>query len=158
MVLQEIRGDRRRDRAEKRRATDGQFQVTNSWQSEDPLMAGLNFQVTDESTRDAKQMAGLGFPEDDIAKFLGISEARLRRLFRTELCRGPIEANRQVMQALFDTARSGKNAMATMFWAKTRCGMQEKNPGEMVAEPPVTTIVFREEAADPNKNDHETEQ
>jgi hypothetical protein len=121
-------------------------------------MARFNFRVTDESTRDVKQMAGLGFPEDDIARFLGISGARLRRLFRTELCRGPIEANREVMQALFDTARSGKNATATMFWAKARCGMQEKNPGEMVAEPPVTRIVFMEEAADPNKSDRATEQ
>jgi hypothetical protein len=121
-------------------------------------MAKPNFEVTEQLTRAVKQMAGLGIPEDDIAEFLGISTARLRRLFRTELCREPIEANKQVMQTLFDMAVSGKNATATMFWAKARCGMQEKNSGEMVSEPPVARIVFMEEAPVPNKSDREARQ
>jgi hypothetical protein len=117
-------------------------------------MASHNFEVTEQSLNDVKSMAALGIPEDDIGKVLGISAAKVRRLFRTELRREPIEANKQVMQALFDMAVSGKNATAAMFWAKARCGMQEKS-GEQTAEPPVKRIVFLEKALVPKKSDRE---
>jgi hypothetical protein len=100
-------------------------------------MARPEFKVTEAAQKTVKGMAALGCKHDDIATLLEISPKTLRKHFRTELDRGAIEANAKVLQSLFDMATSGKNTAASIFWAKTRCGMRERAPeAETAAETP----------------------
>jgi hypothetical protein len=71
-------------------------------------------------------MAGLGMRHQDIAVVLEIAEKTLRKHFRQELSRGAIEANAKVLQTLYAMATSGENTAATIFYAKTRCGLRER--------------------------------
>ena len=89
-------------------------------------MARPRFSPTAEQRRLVKVMAGLGVPQEQIASVLDISPHTLRRHFRRELDCGVVEANAKVLQALYGMATSGKNTAASIFWAKTRCGLRER--------------------------------
>ena len=68
-----------------------------------------------------KSMAAVGIPHEDIARKIGIrSPKTLRKHFREELDLGMIDANYHVGKTLYEMATSGKEAGATIFWAKTR--------------------------------------
>ena len=90
-------------------------------------MARPPFRPSDEQRRSVKAMAGLGMRHQDIALVLEIAEKTLRKHFRVELARGAIEANAKVLQTLYTMATSGDNTAATIFYAKTRCGLREKS-------------------------------
>jgi hypothetical protein len=89
-------------------------------------MARPSFSPSVEQRRSVKAMAGLGLRHQDIAVVLEIAEKTLRRHFRVELTRGAIEANAKVLQTLYGMATSGENTAATIFYAKTRCGLRER--------------------------------
>jgi hypothetical protein len=91
-------------------------------------MARPSFVPSVEQRRSVKAMAGLGLRHQDIALVLEISEKTLRKHFRSELTRGAIEANAKVLQTLYGMATSGENTAATIFYAKTRCGLRERVP------------------------------
>jgi hypothetical protein len=91
-------------------------------------MARPCFVPSAEQRRSVKAMAGLGLRHQDIALVLEISEKTLRKHFRSELTRGAIEANAKVLQTLYGMATSGENTAATIFYAKTRCGLRERAP------------------------------
>jgi hypothetical protein len=91
-------------------------------------MARPSFVPSVEQRRSVKAMAGLGLRHQDIALVLEISEKTLRKHFRSELTRGAIEANAKVLQTLYGMATSGENTAATIFYAKTRCGLRERGP------------------------------
>jgi hypothetical protein len=55
------------------------------------------------------------------------------------------EADDEVMQALFEMAKSGKNTTAAIFWAKTRCGMREEPRKKERPASQAPTIVIRSE-------------
>ena len=57
-----------------------------------------------------KSMSAYGIPQDEIALALDISPHTLRKHFRNELNRGAIEANMQVLNALYKMAISGEVA------------------------------------------------
>jgi DNA-binding NarL/FixJ family response regulator len=92
-------------------------------------MARPCFVPSAEQRRSVKAMAGLGLRHQDIALVLEISEKTLRKHFRSELTRGAIEANAKVLQTLYGMATSGENTAATIFYAKTRCGLRESAAG-----------------------------
>jgi hypothetical protein len=89
-------------------------------------MARPSFSPSAEQRRSVKAMAGLGMRHQDIAVVLEIAEKTLRKHFRVELARGAIEANAKVLQTLYAMATSGENTAATIFYAKTRCGLRER--------------------------------
>jgi hypothetical protein len=91
-------------------------------------MARPPFKATPKSRKLVKTMAALGCRHEDIATLLEITPKTLRKHFRSELDRGMIEANAKVMESLFAMATSGKNTAASIFWAKTRCGLREGGP------------------------------
>jgi len=62
-------------------------------------------------------LAGLGVPQDDIAKIVGCAPKTLRKRFREELDRGVAEANAMVAGYLFNSAKQG-NVSAQIFWLK----------------------------------------
>lgn len=93
-------------------------------------MARPQFQVTEKQRQQVKNMAALGLRQEEIATLLEITPKTLRKHFRDELDRGALEANAAVMGSLLQLATSGKNASATIFWVKTRCGLREKQRPE----------------------------
>ena len=72
-------------------------------------------------------MAGVGVPEPDIARVLGIDLATLRHYHRAELETGQIIANARVAESLFRKAIGAgpQSVTAAMFWLKTRAGWSE---------------------------------
>jgi len=77
----------------------------------------------------------MGLTQEQIAKVFGISPKTLRKHYRQELDASAIEANFQVTETLFTMATSGKNTAATIFWAKTRCGLRTTDPPSKPAVP-----------------------
>ena len=72
-------------------------------------------------------MAGVGVPEADIARVLGVDLTTLRQHHRSELETGQIIANAKVAESLFRKAIGDgpQSVTAAMFWLKTRAGWSE---------------------------------
>lgn len=71
------------------------------------------------------QLAAFGATEEDIAADLQIPLKRLQKRFRVELERGNASGKHEVLEKLFDHARSGSNLGATALWVKARCGWRD---------------------------------
>jgi hypothetical protein len=71
-----------------------------------------------------RHLAGLGVPQDDIARIIGCAPKTLRKRFRDDLDRGAAEANAIVSGSLFAAAKGG-NVAAQIFWLKTRAHWHE---------------------------------
>jgi hypothetical protein len=81
--------------------------------------------VANEATREkVRYLAGLGLPQDDIARIVGCAPKTLRKRFRDELDRGIAEATAMISGYLFASAKGG-NTTAQIFWLKTRAGWRE---------------------------------
>jgi hypothetical protein len=111
--------------------------------------------VADEATREkVRYLAGLGIPQDDIAKITGCAPKTLRKRFRDELDRGVAEANAMICGYLFAAAKAG-NTTAQIFWLKTRAGWRERASAgaatqDRVAEPhPQAVLVLPDNNRDP---------
>jgi hypothetical protein len=107
-------------------------------------MARPIYKVIESDRSNVENMARLGIKHEAIATVLGITAKTLRKHFRKELDLGMINANKEVLKTLFDMAKSGKNTSATIFWAKTRCGMRERGPEIEPSEGPNTLHVVME--------------
>jgi hypothetical protein len=70
-------------------------------------------------------LAGLGVPQDDIAKIVGCAPKTLRKRFRHELDRGIAEANATMAGYLFAAGKAG-NVTAMIFWLKSRAKWRER--------------------------------
>jgi hypothetical protein len=90
-------------------------------------MARPAFVVNEALCEKVLHLAGLGVPQDDIAKIVGCSPKTLRKRFRDELDRGAAEANAIVAGCLFAQAKAGSIA-AQIFWMKTRGRWREQPP------------------------------
>jgi len=72
-----------------------------------------------------RYLAGVGVPQDDIAKIIGCAAKTLRKRFRDDLDRGVAEANATISGYLFAAAKAG-NITAIIFWLKTRANWRER--------------------------------
>jgi hypothetical protein len=82
--------------------------------------------VVDEARRETvRYLAGLGVPQDGIARLIGCAAKTLRKHCRAELDRGVTEANATIAGSLFATAKAG-NVTAQIFWLKTRAHWREQ--------------------------------
>lgn len=74
-----------------------------------------------------EMMVGVGVPEADIARVLGIDLATLHLHRGTELQTGQIVANARVAESLYRKAVGDgpQSVTAAMFWLKTRAGWRE---------------------------------
>jgi len=88
-------------------------------------MARTVFVVNDALREKVRHLAGLGVPQDDIAKIVGCAPKTLRKRFRDELDRGVAEANATISGSLFASAKGG-NVTAQIFWLKTRAHWRER--------------------------------
>ena len=82
-------------------------------------MARKGFIATDAMREKVTYLAGVGVPQDDIAKIIGCAPKTLRKRFGAELDRGVAEANATMAGYLFNAAKAG-NITAMIFWLKTR--------------------------------------
>ncbi len=102
--------------------------------------------VANEATREkVRYLAGLGLPQDDIARIIDCAPKTLRKRFRDELDRGIAEANAMVSGYLFASAKGG-NTTAQIFWLKTRAGWREGGSAggaiqDRGAEPPTQLVL-----------------
>jgi hypothetical protein len=92
-------------------------------------MARPTFVVNEALREKVWHLAGLGVPQDDIAKLVGCAPKTLRKRFRVELDRGVAEANAMISGALFTAAKAG-NIAAMIFWLKTRAHWRERSPAD----------------------------
>ena len=88
-------------------------------------MARKAFAVTDATREKVRYLAGVGVPQDDIAKIIGCAPKTLRKRLRDELDRGVAEANATISGYLFAAAKAG-NIAAIIFWLKTRAHWRER--------------------------------
>src|SRR5439155_14525770 len=88
-------------------------------------MAKTAFVVNDAMRERVRYLAGLGVPQDGIAKIIGCAPKTLRKRFRDDLDRGVAEANATMCGFLFAAAKAG-NIPAIIFWLKTRAHWREK--------------------------------
>jgi hypothetical protein len=95
-------------------------------------MARKAFVVTEATREKVRYLAGVGVPQDDIAKIVGCAPKTLRKRLRDELDRGVAEANATVSGYLFAAAKAG-NIAAIIFWLKTRANWRERrSPDEPI--------------------------
>jgi hypothetical protein len=119
-----------------------------------PQMAGQAFVVNDAMREQVRYLAGLGVPQDDIAKIIRCAPKTLRKRFRDELDRGIAEANATVAGYLFAAAKAG-NVTAQIFILKTRAHWRERTaPNQAIpgieAEPNSNvTLVLPDNSRDP---------
>jgi predicted transcriptional regulator len=92
-------------------------------------MARKPFAVNDAVREKVRHLAGLGVPQDDIARIVGCTPKTLRKHLRDELDRGVAEANAMISGSLFAAAKAGSIA-AQIFWLKTRAHWRERTATE----------------------------
>src|SRR6266513_5043409 len=90
-----------------------------------PLMARKVFAMNDAMRERVRYLAGVGLPQDDIAKIIGCAPKTLRKRCRDDLDRGIAEANATMCGFLFAAAKAG-NIPAIIFWLKTRAHWRER--------------------------------
>lgn len=87
-------------------------------------MARKRFRVTEAMREKVRHLAGIGAPQDAIARIIGCAPKTLRKRFRDDLDRGTAEANAIVSGSLFAAAKGG-NVAAQIFWLKARARWRE---------------------------------
>src|SRR5215469_14830710 len=92
-------------------------------------MARKAFSVNEAVCERVRELAGVGVPQDDIARIIGCSPKTLRKRLRDELDLGVAEANATIAGCLFAAAKGG-NVPAMMFWLKTRARWRERTAAD----------------------------
>ena len=87
-----------------------------------------------------ERLAEVGATPEDIAAELQISLKRLQKRFRRELERGAVRGKHEVLEQLFENARSGDCMTATLLWVKARCGWRDTGPAS--TEPTIIQSVL----------------
>ena len=89
--------------------------------------------VRDKSIADnVTFLAGIGVPENDIARVSGISTPTLLRYYRKEIDEGFLIVNANVAKSLYQKAigKQPNSVAAAIFWMKTRAGWKESQRHE----------------------------
>ena len=110
-------------------------------------MARRPFVVNAAIREKVRHVAGLGVPQDDIARIVQCSPKTLRKRCRTDLDCGVAEANAIVSGCLFAAAQRG-DVTAQIFWLKTRGRWRERDTsdhravdGDAEANSPVVLVL-----------------
>ena len=80
------------------------------------------YKPSDENGKQVEMLAGIGVPEEMIARMMGIDKKTLLKYYRHEIDNGAAKATAKVAKRLFDIAMSdSKEALtACIFWLKCR--------------------------------------
>lgn len=108
-------------------------------------MARKAFVVTDATRERARYLAGVGLPQNDIAKIVGCDPKTLRKRFRDDLDRGVAEAKATIAGYLVAAAKGG-NVTAQIFYLKTqghwREGTAPNNPNPSTEAEPNSNVIL----------------
>lgn len=105
---------------------------------------GALHQPSDETRAQVFALSSFGVNQDEIGKFLGISDDTLRKHYAAELDRASVERNAEVAAFLFRSASGSTIAdgasysdclKAAMFWLKTRAQWRETNNLQLGNDP-----------------------
>ncbi len=78
-----------------------------------------------EQRLSVRSLAEIGMSDQEIAIQLQLSLKKLRRSYKRERSEGAAEGNRQVLEHLYQAAKSGSNIAAAALWVKARCGWRD---------------------------------
>lgn len=95
---------------------------------------------TDEDAARVEALASIGTPEKDIAAYLGIAEATLKRHYPDLLNKSLTDKNLAMAKTLYQAGMDG-DVKAMMFWLKTRAGWQEKTQVEITTNISITAAL-----------------
>jgi hypothetical protein len=121
---------------------------------QEPPLPRKAFGVNDAMREKVRYLAGVGVPQDDIAKILRCAPKTLRKRFRADLDRGVAEANATMCGFLFAAAKAG-NIPAIIFWLKTRAHWRERTapdnpiPGADAGSNSPMVLVLPDNSRDP---------
>jgi hypothetical protein len=117
----------------------------------------MTHRPTDETKAQVFALSSFGVTQDDIGKFIGISDDTLRKHYSSELERASTDRNADVAAFLFRSANGSTIPegasysdclKAAMFWLKTRAQWRETNhvdlsssDGSMTPKPNVIEFV-----------------
>ncbi len=83
--------------------------------------------VPDAKSRElVRELSGLGIPQEDIARLVGISKPTLHSHYKDDLDLGQAEANVKVGRRLFQKCMDGDTA-SILFWMKCRARWHERH-------------------------------
>src|SRR5580704_12550653 len=105
-------------------------------------MSRPTFKPTDEQRRTVKTLSAYQVNEEGIARVLRITPKTLRKHFREELDRGPIEAVARVGQTDYELAKSGKHPISTINFLNKRPRWHVQNTEAAPAATPDFIVVF----------------
>ena len=89
-------------------------------------MAQLVFKASSRDKRLVKALIACGNSHEEIAKYMSLTPAMLRKHFREEMELGGMQANSKVLGSIFKAATQDNNMTAAIFWAKTQAGTKQK--------------------------------
>jgi len=85
--------------------------------------------VPNKTLRDVVlRAAGMGLPQESIARMMKIGLVTLRKHYKDELATGSTEANMKVLETLYSVATDKEHrgcVSAAIFWTKVRSGWRE---------------------------------
>jgi hypothetical protein len=117
-------------------------------------MARKAFVVTDAMRERVRYLAGVGLPQNDLAKIIGCAPKTLRKQFRDDLDRGVAEAKATIAGYLFAAAKGG-NVTAQIFYLKTQGHWRERtlpddpNPATDTGSNSPAVLVLPDNTRDP---------
>lgn len=90
-------------------------------------MSPIKHKPTPETIKQVETLSGLGMPQPDIAREIGISHETLRKYYREAIDSGVAKANANVAKSLYQKAvgNGPQSAVSAMFWLKTRARWRE---------------------------------
>ena len=94
-----------------------------------------------EQRERVRALARTGAADEAIAPQVGVPLKRLRKYFRHDLELGRAEGSQQVLDNFHETATSGSNTTASMFWLKAKCGWRDTGSPTAAAPVPISFVI-----------------
>jgi hypothetical protein len=90
-----------------------------------PAGHGIKHNPTEETRKQAQQMAAVGITQAQIATYLGISDETFRKYYLEEYNRAKIAAVARVASTLYTRATEKQDLGAAIFYLKAQGGWRE---------------------------------
>lgn len=87
-----------------------------------------------EMGKRVKEWASVGITQPVIAKMIGMSVEKMKKMYAKELEEGRSEGDGKLYNALFDEAVNNRNTQCLIFLGKVRLGLSETNKLEVTSK------------------------
>ena len=96
-------------------------------------MPNKTHKPTEATRQQARDMAGLGLPHEQIGALIGISDVTLRKYYEDDLQMGKAQASARIADTLFNKAQSG-DTTAMIWWTKAQMRWSETVKQELTGQ------------------------